>query len=493
MKKLIKNIVRYLPLIAMFSLFTIFNACKKLVTVDPPITKITESSVFTTDANAISVLTGIYAQMMNSGINTNPNILSGFAGLSADEFSLFSNSNATYLNFYSNALTNSDGSTGYAGLWQSSYRAIFTLNSAIEELPKSKSLTPSIQQQLIGEAKFMRAFYYFYLTNLYGDVPLVVSTDYTKNATASRSPQPLIYQQIISDLNDAKNLLSPNYLDGTLLKISADRLRPTQWAADALLARVYLYYGNLTGDATNYTQAFTYSNTVINNSSLFGLSTLSSAFLKASSGNKESVLQIQPVHQYSVDDAILFVLPPSGPSPNQPIYVNNNLVSSFESGDNRKSTWLNIVTVGGITYYYAFKYKNNTATTAALATEHLMVLRLAEQYLIRAEAQADGAGNGTIGAITDLNVIRNRAGLPNYNGLTDKASVIAAIFHERQVELFSEWGHRWLDMKRLNLANNIMPSITAQKGGAWSSFKQLYPVPASDISSDTNLSQNSGY
>src|SRR5205085_2875647 len=148
--------------------------------------------------------------------------------------------------------------------------------------------------------------------------------------------------------------------------------------------------------------------------------------------------------------------------------------------------WINSVVAGGsgITYYFPFKYKDNSSTV----TEYLMVLRLGEQYLIRAEARAQ-LGN-TSGALSDMNAIRRRAGLPDYSGATDKNSLLAAILHERQVELFTEWGHRWLDLKSAGALNALMAVITPKKtGGAiqWSSYKQLYPIPYSDIKGDPNL------
>ncbi len=82
----------------------------------------------------------------------------------------------------------------------------------IESLSNFSGLTLSVKQQLIGEAKFMRAFYYFYLVNLYGDAPLVLGTDYTANALIAKSSKEQIYFQIKEDLQEAIGLLSSQYL-----------------------------------------------------------------------------------------------------------------------------------------------------------------------------------------------------------------------------------------------------------------------------------------
>ncbi|WP_431217937.1 RagB/SusD family nutrient uptake outer membrane protein [Puia sp. P3] len=139
-------------------------------------------------------------------------------------------------------------------------------------------MTPAVRQQLLGEAKFMRAFFYFYLTNMYGNVPLATSTDWNINSLLSNMPSQQIYQQIITDLKDAESILSTNYLDGTLLNSISDRVRPTKWAAAALLARAYLFSGD-------YANAESTASVLINNTSLFTLSTsLNDVFLANSKG-----------------------------------------------------------------------------------------------------------------------------------------------------------------------------------------------------------------
>ncbi len=123
-------------------------------------------------------------------------------------------------------------------------------------------------------------------------------------------------------------------------------------------------------------------------------------------------------------------------------------------------------------------------------SEYIMVLRLGEQYLIRAEARAEQ--NNMSGAIADLNVIRNRAGLFNYTGPSDLQSVLTAILHERQVELFTEWGHRWFDLKRTGSLNSLLGSpgnICQAKGGTWSPDWALLPIALGEIQTNSHLTQ----
>ncbi len=119
----------------------------------------------------------------------------------------------------------------------------FSCNSVIEGLENSSKLSPGVRTELLGEAKFMRAFFYFYLTNLFGDVPLLLTSDYKHNSSSGKSSTTAIYSQMIADLQEAQSGLSTEYMDGQLKPYNSiiEKLRPNRWAATALLARVYLY------------------------------------------------------------------------------------------------------------------------------------------------------------------------------------------------------------------------------------------------------------
>jgi hypothetical protein len=482
-----------------FTIATIFlfilvtTGCKKLIEIDPPVGNVNEANVYKADATSIAVLNGIYSKMIG---NSSGSIFNGtggislLAGLSADELTLYSGAGDNKLiAFYKNELTATSAFSNYGSeFWAGSggaglYAYIFICNAAIEGLSKSTTLTPSVKQQLLGEAKFLRAFFYFYLVNLYGDVPLALSTDPGINARLPRAPKAQVYTQIVNDLKEAQNLLSSNFLNGSLAAYSGspERVRPTKWAATALLAKVYLY-------TADYSDAEAQASSVISQANLFSLSSLNDVFLKNST---ETIWQIQPIASgRNTEDAFTFILPASGPNGSMnPVYVSNQLLQNFEVNDKRKTSWLSSVTPSGtLTYYFPFKYMSSIAS--GTATEYLMIMRLAEQYLIRAEARAQL--NNINGSKDDLNKIRTRAGLGNTSA-NDQAALLAAIMHERQVELFTELGQRWLDLKRTGNVNSVMSMVTPLKGGTWETKDQLYPVPVSDILKNPNLVQNPGY
>ena len=223
----------------------IIDSCTKFVTVDPPTTSLTQTNVYSANSTAVAVLTGLYTTMVSNGSFTGSGSISVLCGLSADELSLWSGvTNVSQLAYYNNALTYTISPSTSLGsdFWSPLYKNIFYCNSAIDGLnsSQSQSLTPAVRQQLLGEAKFMRAFYYFYLVNLFGDVPLVLNLDYAANALLSKTPKAQVYQQIIQDLQDAQTLLSNNFVYSDAVTVTTERTRPTKWAATALLARAYL-------------------------------------------------------------------------------------------------------------------------------------------------------------------------------------------------------------------------------------------------------------
>jgi hypothetical protein len=478
------NCLKILFPLGIFLVVIMTSGCNKFVQVPAPTTSINADNVYSSDPVAASVLTGIYTKLANGGATT-PQLLSIsiFLGLSADEFSLSNTtSNTSFINYYQNASDNNTSAIS-SDFWTNSYQVIFVTNAAIAGLTNNTNLTPAVDQQLLGEAKFMRAFCYFYLVNLYGDVPLVTTTSYAANSVLLRTPKAQVYQQIISDLKDAESLLSDHYIDGTILAASTERVRPTKWAASALLARTYLY----TNDWANAAKE---ASLVIGNTGTYSLSALGSVFLKNSS---EAIWQLQPVQSgKNTVDAPLLIVPATGLSSSNPISLGSSLLSSFAPGDKRLSNWVSSVTynVGTTptTTYFAYKYK--VSTFGAAVTEYQMVLRLGEQYLIRAEAEAQ-QGDLT-DAATDLNMIRTRAGLPNTTSTT-QPTLLTAIQNERRVELFSEWGHRWLDLKRTGTVDAVMNIATPLKGGTWDTRHQLYPISNYELINDQNLVQNPGY
>jgi hypothetical protein len=450
------------------------SSCKKLVEVEAPITSVNQSLVYGSDAQAIAVLTGIYTNMSTANFDFSSGITSTslICGLSADELVPINTNNQHRNEYYTNSL-NSETSN----IWASMYNTIYVANAAIEGITTSTTLTSAVKQQLLGEGKFIRALCYFYLINLYGDVPLALSTDYKKNSTLPRNSVESVYSQVILDLKDAKSLLSSNYLDATLLNVTSERVRPTKGAAMALLARVYLFN-------KDYAEAEMEASDLINQNSKYKLVGLDSVFLK---NNSEAIWQILPTGSAgnftaNTKEGLLFI-----PITNvTDVYLNHSLINAFEIGDQRKLKWIGTFT--GVQYPNKYKIGRVNSTSVEYST----ILRLGEVYLVRAEARAyQGKLVGVHSAMEDLDKIRRRAGLDGTTSTT-LGQMQRAILHERQVELFTEMGHRWLDLKRTETADAVLLEI---KGATWQLTDQLYPLPATEILRNPSISgyQNPGY
>jgi hypothetical protein len=435
------------------------SSCKKFVEVSQPKNQITTSEVFADSTDANAAVIGVYINMMGSAMGYDSGGLTVFSGLSADEIYQTSN-NSVYNQFYVNNISSTNSTNN--GLWISAYSYIYTLNACVEGITASGGIQPSAKAQLIAEARFVRAFQYFNLVNLYGGVPVVTSTDYNVTRLTGRSSTDQVYNQIISDLQFAE----ANLNNSTAFE------RPTPYAAGALLAKVYLYTGK-SG------MAETEASKVIN-SGVFNLEpNLNSVFLASSA---ETIWKLLPVAPNTATFEALFFVPSSSGA--TPRYVlTPSLFGSFEAGDQRVVNWIHVNSVAGKTYPFPYKYKQ--ATTSSPNEDYVM-LRLADQYLIRAEAEVNQ--NKLTAAVADLNTIRNRAGLPN-SGASDQASILAAIQRERRSEFFCEWGSRWFDLKRWNLSGSALNALKSNL----TANALLYPVPSQQITSNPDLTQNPGY
>jgi tetratricopeptide (TPR) repeat protein len=490
--------------ILLICLLTVSTGCKKLTDGGVPKSLLTAEKTFDSDATAIAAITNIYATISNMNIPADPFKSIGLrAGLSADELSFFSGfppSTSGFddlLKYYQNSVTPANATP-----WVQLYSFVFNANVAINSLNSATAITPKVKEQLVGEMKFVRAYMYFYLVNLYGDVPLTLSADYTVNQQVGRTPQAQVYQQILQDLTEAQSVLSDGYADATLLASTVERVRPNKWAATAMLARTYLYLGN-------YEKAESLSTAVINNSALYRLPALNEVFLKNST---ETIWSTQPVGTLTLANTAegrVFILTSSGPSTGNPVYLSSQQMAAFKAGDLRGTIgqWIGAVTVSGNTFYYPTKYK--VGSVSAATTEYSMMLRLGEQYLIRAEARAK---LGKVAAAAeDLNVLRARARaassatmanpLPPISTSLSQADMLLAVMNERQAELFTEWGHRWLDLRRAGNIDAVMSVVTPLKvtytstSNNWNSAYALYPIPQAEMDRSPLLNgqQNPGY
>jgi len=440
-------------ILLLFIALGVIVSCKKLVSIDSPPDQLTPDKVFNNASSVKAATVDMYTLLGTVDQNFIPPV-----GTYTDEL-VTTRVDATSSEFSKSLLTPVNSSV--LSIWQNLYATIYKANAIITGLQVTVTIPDSIKNQCLGEALFMRAYSHFLLTNIFGDVPLVTTTNVTLNASAKRASSTVVNQQVIADLKQAALLLPTAYTgDG-------EKVRANKWAATALLAKVYLFTGDFP-DAESEAS-------LIINSGQYTLTDLNGVFL---ANSNEAILQLWNINGYTTLNSVPF----SGIATYQ---VATSLLNSFESGDNRLNAWVNSTVLSGTTYYYPYKYKLNSPSSGG-SSEYTMYLRLGDIYLIRAESRAQQ--NNLAGAATDLNAIRNRAGLSGTLAGT-QSTMLSAIYHERQVELFDEAGNRFFDLKRAGIINTVLGQIKP----LWKPTGNLFPIPQSDGLKDPFLTQNTGY
>lgn len=454
----------------LFLMIVLFiSACKNFTDVSAPSDQLNTQTVFTNDVTVRSAVEGLYSTMANSNSDGLQLGLTAFTDMCADNMNF--PGGIDYDQFINNSIPVSDASV--ANIWAEFYASIYQANNIISGIQSSPAgvLTDSIKKDAVAESKFIRAFCYFYLTNLWGDVPLALTSDAKTNNSLLRSSQSDVYKQVVEDLTEAKNTLRPDYAFS-----GGERIRANKYSAMALLSRVYLYN-------KDWKNAELYADSVLSQTSLFGLldpSEMSGIF---TNNNKEAIFQLQAFNKAGyTNEGQYFLLINNF----IPLYaLTDNLVNSFDPGDNRLKYWIGTSVGNGASWYYPLKYKKGNGNTT-VPDEYVTYIRLAELYLIRAEARNAQGDIG--GALADINKIRERAGLKDFVS-SDTGAVETEIEKENRLEFFAEYGHRWLDLKRWNRADAV---LNAYKSG-WKSSAALWPIPLGEIKIDHQLTQNPGY
>ncbi len=461
----------------------VFGSCESFVDPGAPKTELPLSLAFSDDKTATASVVGVYARMNTLNYQF-ANVLSLILpSMMADEFA-YAAAYAPYDEYKNNTVLPSNQFVSV--IWSSLYQYIYQANACIEGLENADNLHPQVKQQLQGEAKFIRAFCHFYLLNYYGDVPLILTTDPDANNFKPRTPASEVYASIIDDLKDAKAKLFDAYPSAERVNTGGQRVRPNKAAATALLARAYLYTGQ-------HALAEAEATEVIGNSQyrLLDNSGINNVFLANSA---EAIWQLQAINVAGGRNTWegFLIIPANETATALFRLVPGALYDAFEPGDLRRENWVGSRTTAstGAVHLFPYKYKARFGVTPV--QEYTMVLRLAEQYLIRAEARL--AQNKLAAAEDDLNTIRDRAGLEELDLGNDAEAVREALEQERRIELFAEWGHRWFDLRR-------WPSISGETGKtraddvlapikpAWQSKAIYLPLPQDAILANPNLSQ----
>lgn len=441
------------------------SACDNFVEVDLPESQLTGNTVFENSATAEAALADIYSKLRDSGMLSGSGTGTGAVfGLYTDELAYYGLDGDALDNVYNNALLASNPMA--AEYWNTAYNQVYSANAVIEGVENSVLLSQSDKDRFTGEAKFIRALVHFYLGAVFGEVPYIRTTSYQQNRVAQRTTAQEAYQLLVEDLTAATVLLPALYSN-------TERTIPNKATAYALLSRVYLYN-------SHWAEASDAASAVLNDPAYTWEEDLDNVFLKDAT---TTIWQFKPkIDGTNTDEAGVYIFV-TGPPPS--VSMSADFVMSFELGDLRQQHWIQAVSDGSTTWYHPYKYRENTTTGTSV--EYSIVFRLAEQYLIRAEARTNQGD--LIGAKEDVNRIRNTAGLENTPAQT-AAEILSAIHKERRSELFTEYGHRFFDLKRSGTINEV---LSASKPG-WDAHDALWPLPETELLANPNLApQNPGY
>ncbi len=445
------------------------SACEKFVEIEPPINSFVAKTAFENDDLVRADIAGLYSyNFVMTAYHDTYQII--FPALCSDEMTYYTTS---YEEFTNNEILTLN--TNARNMWILPYRGIYQSNTIITALDNSgTNISDAVKAEGLGVAKFFRALSYLNLVSVFGAVPLVTTTDVQVSNSLGRTPRTQIFELIHKDLNEArihlKNVNKPNvYI--------------TERAVVALQARAFLYNDQ-------WQQAYDAANELISGSlkGSLQLEELDKTFKRVS---KETIFAIstngsnpQVVNHNFVGRALIH-------NGVRVVYkVSESLLNAFEVNDKRKEKWISYFssTLANSGYYFS-KYKLNRAPTDATLAEDQVLIRLSEIYLIRAEAAAQLGGQHIAGAVNDINQIRQRAGLNVLPATLSKDAILLAVEQERRVELFAEYGHRWMDVIRTGRADAV---FGAQKP-TWKSHAKLFPIPQMEINLNPNLEQNPGY
>lgn len=439
------------------------SACTDFVEVDPPRNNLVSETVFDDPATVESALANLYHGMREGGMVSGSFGMTPLLGVYSDELDYFG-FDADFSQLYYHNLLASNGTL--MDWWGQAYHLIYAANDIIKGVELSDELTKDEKNKFKGQALFVRAYMHSLLASLYGDVPYITTTDYVKNNKVSRMDVVVVQEHIIDDLEAAVDLLKGLDMN------QGERVLPDQYVAQAFLARMYLY-------SERWERAASLSTELIN---VFELENdLDQVFLKDS---PETIWQLKAEDGENTKEAGQLIIQSI---PGQTYALTDGLLGAFEQGDGRREHWIGGVTDEDhtITLFYAHKYKADSNETET--KEYSILFRLAEQYLIRAEARAH-LGNVS-GALSDLNAVRARAGLVEVTANSTEA-LLEAILKERRVELFTEQGLRWFDLKRTVMANEVMGALKPN----WKPTNVLFPIPEAELETNPNLlPQNPGY
>lgn len=457
------------------------------------------SGSFKTAQDAENLLTGAYATLTSANDYFVYDRFYVTEGISDSHYVNGDNAGEQQLENFSFTTSN--------GIIEGSYRNNFTFIAAanatvdnVTEISDPKWQGTNRKEQILAEAKFIRALAYYELVTQFGGVPVMTSQLNGGNLTPARNTESEVYDQIIADLTDAETILN-------VTPYANQNGRATKGAAQALLAKVYAQKGD-------YANCLAAANKVINNGPYSLVPNFANLWRKANNNSTESIYEIQRDGTSGSWAFGIFGLTTDNFQKRN--LCTPELINLFkaEDGVNGVRYTTSVEWGPGAPFLMpinawpqtAMPYEGKYKADGWNNQDNIRIIRLADIVLLAAEANVQlvkaGTGGSLATATTLLNQIRNRSGLANTTA-TSQSQLAMAILNERRLELVFECT-RWNDLKRadangdiniVDVMNNQRNSSGQALGYTMGADKHhiIYPIPNKDRLLNKNLTQNPGY
>ncbi len=440
----------------------VISSCDEFLNPEP-VDLLIDNLALNEPGDVASVEIGLYARARSLGA---PGVI---AGDMTSDLLIHNGTFNQYRELGNKEITSSNASA--ATLWGAVYGTVYVANFIVERLPEIVGVPQDQRENVLATARFWRGYAYFVAVTTYGDVPLVVSTDIEVNRNIPRTPVADMLNFILEDYQFALANFNEEPVNSGFVGTRA---------VEAALARYYLYVGN-------WSEAERYASALIDSEEYELVDDYSELVLE--DFTDEAILEFG----YSIADDPgtdanfglndLFIGRREIIPSNQTIFALN----TEQSGDRWQSIRFDIENlVGDDNGWSVAKYG-----TADEDNNNIVVFRLGEMYLIRAEARARQnklVGEGS--AEEDVNILRTRANAPTLSGITTQQQMLLTIENESLYELAYE-GHRWYQLVRTDRASTVMRAYTPN----WKDAYEKWPVPLREIQNNPALAgqQNPGY
>lgn len=482
-----KNLNKYIVFLGLA-----FSSCNSLE--EEPQALIVSESFYKTDKDADAAVIAIYNSLNSSGQTLYNRLLQISTEMATDDYEAGPRARNAFVRAISN-LTHDPSNDRMIELWRQSYDGINRANIAIERISTNTALTPQNAQNLVNEAKFLRALHYFNLVRWFGDVPLVLkeTTSLTpENINLGNTAEVQVYAQIEQDLKDAENLPAPSV---------AGRIgRATSGAAKSLLSKVYL-------TQKKWKEAAEKSKEVIDSKYYDLFENYADVFNVATKNGKEHIFSAQFkglsnwIGNSLGSTAAPNTVPGIGGDLADALRKEGKLFESFAETDKRKYVTFATQFVSptdGKTYkvdpVFNKYFDPTVAATPGQSSKNTPIIRFAEVLLIHAEALNELNGKPTTEAYNSIDRVRNRAGITPLQIATpalNQADFREAVFEERRKELVFEY-QRWFDLSRRGADYYVSKLKAAGKINATAKHIH-FPIPQRELDLNPNLKQVKGW